>query len=62
MYNSAVIVAPSTPILIAHAKGLKNILAKINGKKPPSVVRDVVIICLVDRITTSIKSDFFILI
>ena len=55
-------VAPKTPILIPQANGLKNILANINGKNPPKVVKDVVIICLVERITTSIKSAFFIVI
>jgi hypothetical protein len=39
-----VIVAPKTPILIAQASGLKNTLAKISGRKPPSVVNEVVII------------------
>ena len=60
IYNKAVIVAPKTPILIAHASGLKKILANISGKNPPKVVSEVVIICLVDLITTSIKSDFVI--
>ena len=58
MYNNAVKVAPKTPILIAHANGLKKILAKINGINPPRVVKDVVIMCLVDLITTSIRSAF----
>ena len=62
IYNKAVKVAPKTPMLIPQANGLKNILANINGKNPPKVVKDVVIICLVERITTSIKSAFFIVI
>ena len=60
IYNKAVIVAPKTPILIPQAKGLKKIFAKISGKNPPKVVKEVVIICLVDLITTSIKSAFVI--
>ena len=43
IYKSAVSVAPKTPILIAHASGLKKILANIKGTNPPSVVSDVVI-------------------
>ena len=43
IYKSAVSVAPNTPILIAHASGLKKILANIKGTNPPSVVSDVVI-------------------
>ena len=43
---------------MAQANGLKNTLAKINGAKPPSVVKEVVIMCLVDLITTSINSAF----
>ena len=31
-------------------------LANISGKNPPRVVKDVVMICLVDLITTSIRS------
>ena len=58
IYSKAVIVAPKTPILIAQAKGLKNTLAKIKGAKPPRVVKEVVIMCLVDLITTSINSAF----
>ena len=58
IYKRAVKVAPNTPILIAQAKGLKNILEKINGRNPPNVVKEVVIICRVDLITTSIRSDF----
>ena len=44
IYNKAVIVAPKTPILIPQAKGLKKTLANIKGKKPPKVVKEVVII------------------
>ena len=33
-------------------------LEKIKGKNPPNVVKDVVMICRVDLITTSIKSAF----
>ena len=58
IYKRAVIVAPRTPILIAQARGLKNTLANISGRNPPNVVRDVVMICLVDLITTSINSAF----
>ena len=43
---------------MAQAKGLKNTLAKIKGTKPPRVVKEVVIMCLVDLITTSINSAF----
>ena len=43
---------------MAQAKGLKNTLAKIKGAKPPRVVKEVVIMCLVDLITTSINSAF----
>ena len=60
IYKSAVSVAPKTPILIAHASGLKKTLANIKGTNPPSVVSDVVIMCLVDLITTSIRSVFVI--
>ena len=60
IYNKAVNVAPRTPTLIAQARGLKKILANINGTNPPRVVKDVVMICLVDLITTSIRSDFVI--
>ena len=60
IYKSAVSVAPKTPILIAQASGLKKILANIKGTNPPSVVSDVVIMCLVDLITTSIRSVFVI--
>ena len=45
-------------MLIAQAKGLKNTLAKINGANPPRVVKEVVIMCLVDLMTTSISSAF----
>ena len=55
IYKRAVKVAPNTPILIAQAKGLKNILETSRGKNPPMVVTDVVMICLVERITTSIN-------
>ena len=58
IYKSAVSVAPKTPILIAHANGLKNTLAKIKGANPPKVVREVVIMCRVDLITTSTNSAF----
>ena len=60
IYKSAVSVAPKTPILIAQASGLKKILANIKGTNPPRVVSDVVIMCLVDLITTSIRSVFVI--
>jgi hypothetical protein len=43
---------------MAQARGLKNTLANISGTNPPNVVRDVVMICLVDLITTSINSAF----
>ena len=43
---------------MAQANGLKNTLAKINGANPPSVVKEVVIMCLVDLMTTSINSAF----
>ena len=43
---------------MAQAKGLKNTLAKIKGAKPPRVVKEVVIMCLVDLMTTSIISAF----
>ena len=43
---------------MAQAKGLKNTLAKIKGAKPPRVVKEVVIMCLVDLMTTSISSAF----
>ena len=33
-------------------------LEKIKGKNPPNVVKDVVMICRVDLITTYIKSAF----
>jgi hypothetical protein len=33
---------PIIPPAIAHAKGLKNILVKSNGRNPPIVVADVV--------------------
>ena len=36
IYKSAVSVAPKTPILIAHASGLKKILANIKGTNPVS--------------------------
>ena len=43
---------------MAQAKGLKNTLAKIKGAKPPRVVKEVVIMCLDDLMTTSISSAF----
>ena len=52
--------APKTPMVMPQAKGLKKIFANINGRNPPSVVNEVVIICLVDLITTSIRSAFVI--
>jgi hypothetical protein len=55
MYKRAIIVAPITPTVIAQASGLKNILDNNNGRNPPTVVTEVVIICLVERITTSVK-------
>ena len=47
--------APSTPIDIAQASGLKNTLVINKGRNPPTVVTEVVIMCLVERITTSIS-------